>query len=84
MKRLQSLTSNVWFKVVSVFGATVISDYVWARYMLGISSGDAIEAANFAVVVIVLGAFLVVSYVQDKRLVIPAAIGAWIGTYIAL
>jgi hypothetical protein len=42
------------------------------------------EAATWAAMVIVLGAFIVVSYVHDKRLIIPAAIGAFIGTYFAV
>jgi hypothetical protein len=61
-----------------------VSDYVWARYMANVAEGHGFVAANWAVGVIVLGAYLVISYVEDKRLIFPAAIGAWIGTYLAV
>jgi hypothetical protein len=76
--------SNVWTKAGVVFVAVVISDFVWAKYMAAVSAGAAVAAANWAVLVIALGAYLVVSYVEDKRMVAPAAIGAWLGTYLAI
>jgi hypothetical protein len=68
-----------WF---SVAGAVGLSDWVWTRYISSVSSHSSIGAANWSVVVIVLGAYVVVSYVNDKRLIAAAALGAWIGTYL--
>lgn len=71
-------------RCISVGSATALSDWVWANYMLGVTSRMALEASLWASAVIILGAFVVLSYVDDKRLIIPAAIGAFIGTYLAL
>jgi hypothetical protein len=81
---LLALQNDFSVRAGAVFFGAFVSDYVWAKYMLGVANGPATVAANWASVVIILGAYLVVSYVQDKRLIIPAAIGAWIGTYLAV
>lgn len=73
-----------WRQSVSVGSATVLSDYIWARYVGHIADGSPVTAAHFGALVIVLGAFIVVSYVNDKRLILPAAIGAWVGTYLGV
>ncbi len=84
LKHLKPYLSNVYIRGLLVFLATAITDWVWARYVGGIASQASLVAANWSVLVIVLGAFVVVSYVNDKRLILPAAIGAWIGTYIGV
>ena len=72
---------NLWSKVVSVIGAMAVGDFVWAKYISSIATIQPIVAANWSVLVVFLGAYVVVSYVEDRRMIIPAAIGAWIGTY---
>lgn len=81
---LKSVLYGFYGKVVAVFIATVVSDFIWAKYMVAIADRRDVVAANWAVLVIAIGAFLVVSYVEDRRLIIPAVIGAWIGTYLAV
>lgn len=79
LRKMKQLPFPVrWF---SVAGAVTVSDYTWTKYVSGISHGVPLEAAIWSVAVIVLGAFVVVSYVDDRRLILPAAIGAFIGTY---
>lgn len=82
--KLKRLSDDFTVRCISVCGATAVSDWVWANYMLGVTNRLALEASLWASAVIVLGAFVVLSYVDDKRLVIPAAIGAFIGTYLAV
>lgn len=84
MKNLKPLYDNVYFRGLAVALATGVSDFIWAHYISAIAGGERLAAANWGAVVIVLGAFIVVSYVSDRRLIIPAAIGAWIGTYLAV
>lgn len=88
LKRLQKLLrhylSNVYCRGVAVLLGAFVSDFVWARYIAHIADANKLAAANWGVVVIVLGAFLVLSYVEDRRLILPAAIGAWLGTYFAV
>src|SRR5687767_14233537 len=84
LNTISSKLNNDIFRFVTVFCATLVSDYIWARYIFNIAEEHALAAANWSVIVIVLGAFIVLSYVSDRRLIVPAAIGAWIGTYLAV
>lgn len=85
MKRKLKKLSRSWrFKACAVFGATVISDFIWAKYMAAVAGNLALVAAGWSVFIIAIGAFLTVSYVDDKRLIIPACIGAFVGTYLAI
>lgn len=83
-RSLSNYLNNLYVRCASVFVATGISDYVWANYMGSVAKSNPVVASNWAFLVIVLGAFVVVSYVSDRRLILPAAIGAWIGTYLAI
>jgi hypothetical protein len=76
--------NSLWWKSSAVIGATAISDFVWARYIASISLGGPMVAGLWAAATIVLGAYIVVSYVGDRRLILPAGIGAFIGTYLAV
>lgn len=80
--RSKSLRSRLWFKAANVFGAVALSDAIWARYISAVSSSGKLEASGWSVVVIALGAYVVVQYVEDRRLVLPAMVGAFIGTYL--
>lgn len=79
IKKKKSLP--LWQRASLVAGATAISDYIWAQYMGSVAKQSPFVAANWSFLIIILGALIVVSYVNDKRLILAAAIGAWIGTY---
>lgn len=83
-KKLKSYLYSFYAKAAGVVVATTVSDFIWAKYMASVSGATAMVAANWSVCIIAIGAFLTLSYVEDKRLVIPACIGAWIGTYLAI
>lgn len=81
---LKRILSNLWVKCSYVAVATGLCDYVWARYISTVADSQRFEASLWSAVVVVLGALVVTSYVDDRRLILPAGIGAWIGTYLAL
>jgi subtilase family serine protease len=83
-RRLRRLSHNVYFTAVAVFCGTFVSDYIWAKYIASITTATPMVAGIWAVATIVLGAFVVLSYVNDRRMIIPAAIGAFFGTYFAI
>lgn len=83
-KLLKQLTSNVYLSSVGVAIAVAITDYVWTIYISSIADKRAFEAALWAMFVIGLGAFVTVSYVDDRRLIFAACIGAFIGTYLGI
>ena len=75
---------NVWIRGAVVLVAMAVSEFIWARYISNISDGNALIAASWGSVVIALGAFITLSYVDDKRMILPATIGAFLGTYFAV
>jgi hypothetical protein len=84
MRKENRFNRSLLLKGVVVFAATIVSDFVWAKYMASVAGGTPLVAANWSVLIIAIGAYLVVSYVDDKRLIVPACMGAWLGTYLAV
>ena len=83
-KLLLPYLSNVWIRGAVVVVAMAIGDFIWAKYISSIAERRALIAASWGSVVIALGAFITLSYVDDKRMIIPACIGAFLGTYFAV
>lgn len=69
---------------VAVFAAMVAVDYAWARYTVRMVEKKVVGAANWSVAIVGLGAFTTINYVNDKTMLIPAVLGAWVGTALAI
>ena len=67
-----------------VFGAVAIADAMWTRYTLAVSGHHAYEAAIYSALIVVVGGFVTLSYVKDRRYLLPAALGAFLGTYLSV
>jgi hypothetical protein len=68
----------------AVFVALAVLDFVWARYTMAITDKRALAAGGYAIVILALGGFSVISYTTDHWLLIPACSGAFVGTYFAV
>lgn len=67
-----------------VFLATAAIDWVWTQCVIRTTERDALKAAAWSSVLVLLSAFSTVSIVEDNRLIFPAILGAFAGTYIAV
>lgn len=65
---------------VAVFTAMVVLDFLWARYIIALRDDNAYIAGALAGSLYVLGGFVTVSFVADYWLLIPAGLGAFVGT----
>ena len=83
-KPLQRFLSNVYCMGCATFLGTFVSDYIWAKYIASITTAEPLVAGLWGMATIVLSALVVLSYVNDKRMIVPAAIGAFFGTYFAV
>jgi len=63
---------------------TSAADFAWSRYTLDVTGRRPHSAAGWSAVIIVLGAGNVVAYIHDWRMVIFAAVGAYLGTFLAV
>ena len=73
--------TSLLLEVLIVFAAIFVVDIFWVRYIETISAGKRLVAANYSVLVYVLGAVAITEYVSNKWMLIPACLGAWCGTY---
>lgn len=63
------------------FLAMFLTDLAWALYVSAIKANEPLTASLWAVALFVLGAFAVIGYTRNRWLVLPAAVGAFAGTY---
>jgi hypothetical protein len=64
-----------------VFFSAVGLDALWALYIRRSSQGKALAAASCAAVLLGLGAFNAISYLDNHWMLVPAMSGAFVGTY---
>lgn len=68
---------------LAVFAAMVVLDFVWAFYTLALTNHQSLRAGLYAGAWMTTQGFITVSYVVDHWLLVPAIIGAMVGTYAA-
>lgn len=78
------MTSALFLKCIFVFFDLIAVDFCWAKYTKHIADSKAMPAAFWSMAIMLLGAFAIISYMSNPILLIPAALGAWVGTYIAV
>lgn len=76
---MKLLRQSVW-----VFLAMVLLDVVFALYIKATADDRILAASSWAAAIQICNVFVVTRFVQDKRLVVPCALGAFVGTGLAL
>lgn len=71
-------------RFAAVLGAMVLLDVVFGLYILETAQKNSLLASVWAAAIQLCNAVVVVSFVRDWRTVFPAAIGAFIGTWLAI
>lgn len=66
------------------FLALFVTDLCWAFYISRVKDHQPLRSALWAVGLFLTGAIGTISYVNDPWLLIPAAIGAFSGTFLAV
>jgi len=69
------------FKFLLVFVATGVGDIFWTFYIRRTSEGKALQASLFSAAIMVTGGLVIITYVENKWYLVPAALGALAGTY---
>jgi nitrate/nitrite transporter NarK len=73
----------IW-KILVAFGSMVALDFVWARYNIACAQKRAVSASSWAALIAALGAFVVLTYTEDHWMILPAALGGFVGTFFAV
>lgn len=66
---------------LATFVAMFATDLAWAAYVASVKAGAALTSASWSVALFLLGALTVLGYTKNRRLLIPAAAGAFAGTW---
>jgi len=69
------------YKSVMVFFAMALADLFWTLYYFGVEKRQAFIASFWSVMILMCGMITTFSYIQDRRLMVPAIFGAFLGTY---
>jgi uncharacterized protein YebE (UPF0316 family) len=73
-----------WLQAGVVFLVYVFFDILYALYVLCVSRKQALSASAISAVLYSLGAYGVMSYLDNVWYLVPLACGAFLGTYIAV
>lgn len=80
-----SFNSHVSFLVVFyVFIASSVLDLVWVLGVRRASQGKAFQSAFLSSLMTLLGAGIIIEYTRNLWYLVPAALGAFIGNYLAI
>lgn len=67
-------------KFIAVMMSMALADVCWAMYFIEVDKRRAIASGIWGSVIIMFSAFTTVHYVEDRRLLVAAVLGAFIGT----
>jgi uncharacterized membrane protein YfcA len=73
-----------WFTAATVFAVYIFFDILYALYVITVSHRQALAASAISSVLYSLGAFGVMNYTHNAWYLVPLALGAFCGTYIAV
>ena len=59
-------------------------DIFYTYYLRAVADNKALVASVWSIVVTILGAFVVINYTTDHMMLMPAALGAFCGTYVGM
>jgi uncharacterized membrane protein YfcA len=69
---------------IVTFFALFFTDVFYTYYLRAVNNNEVLKSSLWAVVVFVIAAIAVVNYTTDHWLLIPAALGAFCGTFVGM
>lgn len=67
-----------------VFVLMFTCDVVWALYFRFVNDKRALPASICGVMIYMFGSMVTIKWMEDSRYLIPATVGAFLGTYITI
>lgn len=67
---------------LGVLLAVALADSLWTAYITAVSDRLAMVAGWYSAGIILCGAFVTLSYLKDRRFLVSAALGGFLGTYL--
>jgi hypothetical protein len=76
--------SELVLKAVFVFGVVFALDFIWTRYIASVAAKQPMQSALWSTGTILLSGVAAVEYVANPWLLLPAGLGAFAATWIAV
>jgi hypothetical protein len=67
------------YKFILVMVAMFLADVCWTMYFIYVEQRRSILAGIWGAAILLFGSFVTLNYVEDKRLLIAAVIGSFLG-----
>lgn len=75
---------NVALQAAITFGAMFALDFVWVYYTRAVTARRVVPAGGWAAGITVLNGVAAIIYVGDPWTIVPAGLGAFVGTLVAM
>ncbi len=69
---------------VVVFICMAITDYLYTKWMQSVTAYNKHSAGTYAALLILMTSIVTKSYVEDIYMIVPAMLGAYVGTVVAI
>ena len=74
----------MFLQVITTFLAMLAVDYFFGKYTIATAERKPLSASNWGVGILLANSIVVMEYVHDHWLVLAAAAGSWLGTYLSV
>lgn len=78
------MTFNNFLISLSVFFASALNDVFWTKWTTSANNKKAFKTAFYSVFILLSSGFSITQYVENKWFLIPAVLGAFMGTYMTI
>lgn len=75
------MTTAFAIQFILVMLALILADICWTMYFTETANKHAVKAGIWSALIMLSGSYATVSFVNDKRFIVAAMLGAFIGTY---
>ena len=72
------------YEALFVLVATAGGDILWALYIRRTNEGAALSAALFSSLIILIGALVITTYIQNSWYLVPTVLGGFAGTFLTV
>lgn len=75
------MTTAFAIQFILVMLALILADICWTMYFTETANKHAVKAGIWSALIMLSGSYATVSFVNDRRFIVAAMLGAFIGTY---
>lgn len=69
---------------IGTFIALFLTDFFYTYYLRSVRNDEAVKASSWAVAIFLCSCVGVINYTEDHLALIPAVLGAFLGTYMGI